>query len=111
LSATVKDILIDAKQRIEDNKNWCKYNIAENKNGKLCYPTDGEAIKWCAMGSAICSISKLVTRKDREPVGLQLQESLHSHAVEYGYDGLADANDMGGHSVVMEIFDEVIANV
>ena len=102
---TVKEYLIDARDRIADPKNHCQGYAVINASGEPC-GYDDEAVQWCLFGTM------RQTQHHNSEVDFSLfdegRDLIVRSVYELGYSSRVEANDIGGHSVVMKVFDIAI---
>lgn len=91
---SVLEIVIAARERIADPARWTQGELARNAAGCSVNPCNGNAARWCAIGSI-----------ERECTGQMLYYSVRSlFNVQ-----LAEINDRAGHAAVLAEYDRVIA--
>jgi hypothetical protein len=100
--AVVHNLLEDAIYRILDINAWCQRTLALNHSGGKVSPIFMGAQSWCAQGSLMRSSAEL----GEDLAYLKASFILDDRALRYGFLSLADANDLGGHDVVIGIMRE-----
>ena len=90
----MKEKLIEARDRIKDQKNWCQGVGARTERGNRTTTNSPFATQWCAVGSLIRS------GLDGEQLSL-LSISMYGKV-------LTGVNDYLGHEAVMKVFDRAI---
>lgn len=101
--ATVKELLLVARQAISNPENWTQYVIARDAEGVMIFPDSSKAVCWCSLGAL---------RKAQED--LKADETTYVEA----YDVLCDVldgsivayNDTHTHAEVLALFDKAITN-
>ena len=97
-------IIEQARALIEDERHWCRSELARNKNGHSVCPTDDRAERRCALGALIAAAYRITNDYDRaRDIALRAVRPL------YGTATLVHVNDLRGHAAVLALFDEVIA--
>jgi hypothetical protein len=107
---TTSEILISARAKIEDPKNWCQGTLARDFTGSSVSETSLTACQWCAIG-AIYSQPKHSVEIDHL---LRSAQRLLSEAADLvvGTYSVILANDYGGlgqHGIVLSIYDRAIS--
>ena len=124
-------VLRDARNRINNPDRWTAGRFARDDTGNATDARFDNAVKWCALGTLICSANCLELGDGNPwPLGLQhwndnslspdrdfgvavtnsLKDTLH----EMGYQAselevaIARMNDCEGHGRVIEFYDRVI---
>ena len=105
-----KEILIKAKELIQNKDNWIQGSYARDSKNNLVMVRDENACRFCAMG-AIMKIAdaRLGSEyyKAREVLMFEAKNILNDHRIE---SAIVHLNDTTGHEKVMELFDAAIAN-
>lgn len=97
-------IIKEARTLIADKKNWCRRQMAYDRDGMAVGAIDSTASQLCAYGALIAAAHQKTRDGDQ---GYELA----SRAVSYfgGSSALIEVNDNDGHAAVIALFDEVIA--
>lgn len=101
----LSELLIEARDRIEDKARWCTGASAVDKDGfRHCRLIEG--IQWCASGTLNLTydIYKM-SYNDRLPLFLTLDRIARR---DYKCDTIVQVNDLVGHGAVMKVFDVAI---
>jgi hypothetical protein len=93
-----------ARALIEDERHWCRNELARDANGRSVDPIDQRAVRRCGLGALIAAAYQITNDQRRA----------HDLAITalrplYGSTTLVKSNDIRGHSAVLALFDEVIA--
>jgi hypothetical protein len=105
LSKPLKIQIVElARALIADERHWCWHTIALDNNGVALSAMSPRAVRWCALGAAIAAAYQLTHDVD----------TAHKLAHEVlapigGPITLTRVNDTRGHSAVLALFDQVIA--
>jgi len=105
LSRPLKIQIVErARALIADEEHWCRCELARDARGIGVCPTSDIAVKRCGLGALVAAAYEIT--------GDQL--TAHDLAIRatqplYGTATLVNINDTKGHSVVLALFDEVIA--
>ena len=97
-------IIEHARALIEDEKHWCRRNLANDLNGVPTSPTSKRAVQWCGLGAVIAAAYQLT--HDLDEAYRLGHEALRPR---YGPSTVIYSNDVRGHAAVLALFDEVIA--
>ena len=96
-------VLRAAQERIRDPKNWCQRTLARTISGMDVWPTEPDAVQYCARGAL-----EAETNFGRQ----HAHQLLHRAALEMGYggpdtdkDAAVVLNDTANHLIVMLMFD------
>jgi hypothetical protein len=89
---------------VEDERHWCRNELARDANGRTVDPTDQSAVKRCGLG-ALIAVAYQITNDHRRAHDLAITALRPLH----GSTTLVKINDIRGHSAVLALFDEVIA--
>jgi hypothetical protein len=96
------EILIAAKQLIQDPKNHTQKEYARNKEGVFCGPASSEAVCWCSVGAVNKALgNEIYTEIDPESF-------LYMAASDIFNTSAVNVNDNLDHSAVMTMFDHAI---
>jgi hypothetical protein len=93
-----------ARALIQDERHWCRGELARDANGFSVGPTDSGATRRCGLGALIAAAYQ-VTDDDRRAHDLAINalRPLHGSAT------LVNVNDVRGHAAVLALLDEVLA--
>lgn len=107
------EILIAAKAKIQDPKNWTQRTFARGSDGIQRRPTSGEAVCYCALG-AIHSVRIGTTPESRFWLALGAIEWEATRmfgptaSVALINDGFSKVDPWKCHGAVLELFDQAI---
>ena len=105
MSKTLKlQVIEKARTLIEDERHWCRGELARDMNALSICPTDSGAKRRCALGALIAAAYQITNDLSRA-------HDLAISAVRplYGTATLVNVNDVRGHAAVLALFDEVVA--
>jgi hypothetical protein len=96
----------EARALIEDERHWCRGELARDMNALSICPTDSGAKRRCALGALIAAAYQITNDLSRA-------HDLAISAVRplYGSATLVNVNDVRGHAAVLALLDEVAAGV
>lgn len=97
---SVKEILVAARDKIADEKNWTQGEFARDANGDDVNAVSNKAVCWCAIGSLI---SVLPEDLSFDSVSLWKLVDSASGGSSYAF------NDSHTHAEVLGLFDKLIA--
>lgn len=103
---TVKEVLIQARKKIEDPKNWCQVYAALNQAGNPVEPDELTACHFCAYG-AIGSVAGLKNLKLKQ----ETEKILGNAAQSLFKVGVITVNDSMGHEAILKVFDKAIKSI
>ena len=107
MSKTLKVQVIEkARALIEDERHWCRGELARDVNALSICPTDSGAERRCALGALIAAAYQITNNRSRA-------HALAISAVRplYGSATLVNVNDVRGHTAVLALLDEVLTAV
>jgi hypothetical protein len=90
-------ILEKARTLIEDERHWCRGELARDMNALSVCPTDSRAERRCALGALIASAYQITNDFSR------------AHDLAISSATLVNVNDVRGHAAVLALLDEVVA--
>jgi len=93
-----------ARALIEDERHWCRNELARDANGRSVDPTDQRVVRRCGLGALIAAAYQ-ITNDHRQAHALAITALRPVH----GSATLVKINDIRGHSAGLAVFDEVIA--
>jgi hypothetical protein len=96
-------VLERARALIEDERHWCRGELARDSVGLSVGPTDGSAVKRCALGALVAAACE-VTGDPREAHEL----AMTALRPLVGATSLTHINDVEGHAAVLTLFDLAI---
>jgi hypothetical protein len=93
-----------ARALIEDERCWCRNELARDVNGRLVDPTDQRAVRRCGLGALIAAAYQITDDQRRA----------HDLAVTAlrpfnGSTTLVMTNDIRGHEAVLALLDEKLS--
>lgn len=101
---STKEILIAARKKIENRRNWIQRLSACRVDGSHCPPTDSAAVGWCALGA----IRSIVGEGAEENVLFEKAYATINAVSDSRF--IAGFNDTSTHEQVLALFDKAIAN-
>lgn len=104
MSKPVKvQILERARALIEDERHWCRGELARDAMGLSVGPTDRSAVKRCALGALVAAACEVTGNH-------QVAHELAMTATRpfVGATALTHINDAEGHTAVLTLFDIAI---
>ena len=96
-------IVEQARTLIEDERHWCRCELARDQNGLSVCPTDDRVARRCALGALIAAAYQITNDYDHA-----YNLALSAVRPRYGTATLVNINDFRGHAAVLALFDEVI---
>ncbi len=102
---TTLELLEKARELIADPNRWTTEVHSRDSAGRPVHPTSGQASCWCISG-AIWKCSD-----DDEYLAGKVWDELVIEAGEKGFETPPDANDYGGHDVILSVIDATIARL
>jgi hypothetical protein len=105
MSKSLKVQVIEkARALIEDERHWCRGELARDINALSICPTDSRAERRCALGALITAAYQITNDYSRaHDLAIRAVRPLHGSAT------LVNVNDVRGHTAVLALLDEVIA--
>ena len=97
-------IVEKARVLIEDERQWCRNELARDPNGNSIDPTDRRVVRRCGLG-ALMAAAYEITNDHRRAQDL----AISALRPTCGSSTLVKVNDMRGHAAVLAMFDEVLA--
>ena len=96
-------IIETARLLVQDEKKWCRSQMAFDSNGMAVCPTADAASMWCAYGALVAAAHHMTGNSGRAI-------DLAGMAVKYfgDCDALMRVNDTKGQAAVLALFDEVL---
>jgi hypothetical protein len=94
---TIEAVLVLAKAKIQDPKNWCRSALAKDIDGEPLHQDSPNAVRWCAVGALLSSTPKFYLR-EKSITFLTESEQIEPAVV----------NNVEGHEAVMKMFDRAI---
>ncbi len=91
-----------ARALIEDERHWCRNELARDENGRSVDPIHQMAARRCGLGALIAAAYQ-ITNDHRRAHDLAITALRPFH----GSATLVKINDIRGHSAVLALFDEV----
>ena len=96
-------IIEEARSLIQDEKQWCRGELAFDIYGAPVCPTGPTASKWCAYGALVAVSHRMAGDTSR---AFDLADVAAKHFG--GSDAIMKVNDKQGHAAVLALLDEVI---
>jgi hypothetical protein len=105
MSKPVKvQILERARALIEDERHWCRGDLARDAMGFSVSPTDSSVEQRCALGALMAAACEFATDAHRaHDLAITAMRPL------VGATSLTHINDIAGHAAVLTLFDVAIA--
>ena len=105
MSKSLKVQLVEkARALIEEERHWCRGELARDINALSVCPTDSRAERRCALGALIAAAYQITNDYSRaHDLAIRAVRPLHGCAT------LINVNDVRGHAAVLALLDEVIA--
>jgi hypothetical protein len=99
-------VIEKARALIEEERHWCRGELARDMDASSVCPTDSRAERRCALGALIAAAYELTNDSRRA-------HELAISAVRplYGSATLVNVNDVRGHAAVLALLDEVLAAI
>ena len=94
-------IIENAKALIQDERNWCRGQLARDADGLSVNATDSGVVRRCALG-ALVSAAYQLTHDHRQAYDL----AINALRPTCGSATLVSTNDMSGHTAVLALLDE-----
>lgn len=96
-------ILQKARDLIEDERHWCRGELARDTNGLSVCPTDERATRRCGLGALIAAAQQITG-------DAHLAHDLALRAIRgtHGSATLVNVNDVRGHAAVLALLDDAI---
>jgi hypothetical protein len=94
-------IIENAKDLIQDERHWCRGELARDADGLSVDATDSRAVRRCALG-ALVSAAYQLTHDHWKAHDL----AINALRPMYGSATLVRINDMRGHTAVLALLDE-----
>jgi hypothetical protein len=93
-----------ARALIEDQRHWCRGELARDASGRSAGPTDSGATRRCGLGALIAAAYQITNDGSRaRDLAINALRPLHGSAT------LVNVNDVRGHAAVLALLDEVLA--
>jgi hypothetical protein len=104
VQTTQGQVVERARALIEDERHWCRNELARDTNGHSMDPTERSAVRRCGLGALIAAAYE-ITNDHR------CAQDLAVSALRpiCGSSTLVNVNDRRGHAAVLTFFDEVLA--
>jgi hypothetical protein len=104
MSKTLKVQVIEkARALIEDERHWCRGELARDVNASSICPTDSGAERRCALGALIAAAYQITNDLSRA-----IDLAISAVRPLYGSATLVNVNDVRGHTAVLALLDEVL---
>lgn len=103
----IKNYLIQARELIQNEKNWCKLAPARNKSGACTYLDSPEACKFCAIG-ALAKVAE--ANNGRFHNNLVYSMTLDHLSKQLDWKSITEFNDdpKTTHQDILSLFDKAI---
>jgi hypothetical protein len=99
-------IIENARAIIQDERHWCRGDLARDQDGSSIDATDSRAIRRCALG-ALVSAAYQLTNDHRQAYDL----AINALRPTCGSATLVRVNDIRGHAAVLTLLDEALAAI
>ena len=97
-------IVEKARALIEDEKHWCRGELARDAEGLSVDATSSSAIRRCALGALVSAAYQLTNDQwHAYDLAINALRPMHGSAT------IIYINDVRGHSAVLTLLDEVMA--
>jgi hypothetical protein len=107
MSKTLKLQIIErARALIEDERRWCRGELAADADGLSVDATDSRAFKRCVLGALVSAAYEL-TNDHRQALDL----AINALQPRYCSATLVHINDMRGHAAVLALLHEALAKM
>jgi hypothetical protein len=103
---TVRDVLVQARQRIATPEHWCRGALSRDREGVDTERYATEPCSWCAEG-ALYAVIDLDNEAEQEAAHAAF--SLLNDALPKGRRVVARFNDNASHAEVLALYDRAIA--
>lgn len=97
-------ILEKARTLIEDERHWCRGELARDGNGVSVCPTDRRAVRRCGLGAMIAAAYQIT-----DDYGRAHDLAISATRPLCGSSTLVNVNDVRGHAATLALLDEVVA--
>ena len=109
VNTEVRDVLVAARERIADEKNWTQYTAAKDSKGDWCDPHTAAAVCWCATGAVMAAIpvaADYYGLYTQATAALKYELIMHLYPTQF----LVEFNDHPErtHAEVLALFDRTI---
>lgn len=105
MSKSLKHQIVEnARALIQDERHWCRGELARDADGLSADPTYSRTTRRCALGALVSAAYKL-TNDHWQAYDLAINALRPTH----GSATLVRVNDMRGHAAVLALLDEVLA--
>jgi hypothetical protein len=105
MSKSLKVQIIEkARALIEDERRWCRSELAKDAKGNSMDPTDRRVVRRCGLG-ALMAAAYEITNDHRRAQDL----AITALRPTCGSSTLVEVNDIRGHAAVLALFDEASA--
>jgi len=101
-----RQIVETARSLIQDERHWCRGELARDSNGVSVDATHSTAVRRCALG-ALVSAAYHLTNDHSKAYDLAINALRPTH----GSATLVRINDMRGHAAVLALLDEALATM
>jgi hypothetical protein len=93
-----------ARALIQDERQWCRNELARDADGRSVDPTDQRAVRRCGLGALIAAAYEMANDHRRaHDLAIAALRPLHGTAT------LVNVNDVRGHAPVLALLDEVLS--
>jgi hypothetical protein len=97
-------IIEKARALIEDERHWCRGELARDASGFSVGPIDSGATRRCGLGALIAAAYQIANDDRRaHDLAINALRPLHGSAT------LVNVNDVRGHAAVLALLDEVLS--
>lgn len=103
------DIFRKARDLIANQNHWTTGALAIDATGNPVWPDETGAVAWCAVGAMIYAAEGLSNEAEKllNDVAYEIILKRNITTDEF-LNSIAMVNDIGGHALVMEMYDRVI---
>ena len=99
-------IVENARALIQDERHWCRGELARDAHGVSVDATDSNAVRRCALGALVSAAYQLTNDHWRA-----YDLAINAHRPTYGSATVVRINDMRGHAAVLTLLDEALTTI
>ena len=107
MSKSLKRRIVEtARALIQDERHWCRGELARDAHGVSVDATDSNAVRRCALGALVSAAYQLTNDHWRA-----YDLAINALRPTYGSATVVRINDMRGHAAVLTLLDEALATI